>query len=211
MEKINLPDLKIHQIEGNNDYLIGNEITYPYGVRKETPFLITPEMITKDLEENVAGLADKVYTSVFSKVDYVASDKNIYFYAASGDLLFTIDATDFIRDGMLDSVTYDKDNATLQFVFNTDAGKEQIDVNISTLIDIYTGGDGITIENNVVAIHLDEENESAYLTVSEKGLKLSGVVNINSRLEDAEEYIDDCESGNNSITNDDIDALFTES
>ena len=56
------------------------------------------------------------------------------------------------------------------------ANKEEdtVYVNVSDLIDIYYGGNGITIENNVVSIKIDGNSE-AFLTVGEDGLLLSGI------------------------------------
>lgn len=65
-----------------------------------------------------------------------------------------------------------KDKA-IKIVF---ANKEEdtIYVNVSDLIDVYYGGNGIDIENNTVSIKIDGNSE-AFLTVGENGLKLDGV------------------------------------
>jgi len=65
-----------------------------------------------------------------------------------------------------------KDKA-IKIVF---ANKEQstIYVNVTDLIDVYYGGNGINIENNIVSIKIDGDSE-AFLTVGENGLKLEGV------------------------------------
>lgn len=49
------------------------------------------------------------------------------------EAISSIDATAFIKDGMLDSVTVSDGN--LNFVFNTDAGKEAISIPLSELFD----------------------------------------------------------------------------
>ena len=65
-----------------------------------------------------------------------------------------------------------KDKA-IKIVF---ANKEEdtVYVNVSDLIDVYYGGNGINIDNNVVSIKIDGSSE-AFLTVGENGLKLDGV------------------------------------
>lgn len=65
-----------------------------------------------------------------------------------------------------------KDKA-IKIVF---ANKEEstIYVNVTDLIDVYYGGNGINIENNTVSIKIDGDSE-AFLTVGENGLKLDGV------------------------------------
>ena len=47
-------------------------------------------------------------------------------------------------------------------------------VNAQDLVDIYTAGDGISIDSNVVSVVIDEDSEN-FLTVSQNGVKLSGV------------------------------------
>lgn len=50
-------------------------------------------------------------------------------------------------------------------------------INTKDLVDYYNAGDGISIDNNnnVIGIRLDDNNEGVFLSVSEYGLKLSGV------------------------------------
>jgi hypothetical protein len=58
----------------------------------------------------------------------------------------TIDATPFIKDGMLNSVVYTPENNTLTFYWNTDAGIEAMPVVLSDIIEPYTAGEGLKLE-----------------------------------------------------------------
>jgi len=59
-------------------------------------------------------------------------------------------------------------------------------INTKDLVDIYTAGDGITVENNEIAVNLDPAGE-LFLTVSSTGLKLDGVqAAIDKAVKDAE-------------------------
>lgn len=99
----------------------------------------------------------------------------------------SIPASDFIKDGMLQSVelkvaSEDKPigEATtgtfLVFTFNVDAGSKVINVNVTDLIDVYTASTGIKLEGkNFIAV-IDPASE-AFLTVGADGIKLSGVQN----------------------------------
>lgn len=89
--------------------------------------------------------------------EYSSTDKKIYF--RNGDTedasnLFTIDTTDFVRDGMVSGVTYDATNKNLVITFNTDSGKEAITVSLASLVDTYTAGDGITLAGNKFSANL---------------------------------------------------------
>lgn len=65
---------------------------------------------------------------------YNSTDKTIEFYNAAGTKLNTdIDATAFIKDGMVDTVAVE--NGNLVISFNTDAGKEGIEIPISDIFD----------------------------------------------------------------------------
>ena len=55
-----------------------------------------------------------------------------------GGTSLEIDATAFIKDGMIDTVTLD-DNNDLVITFNTEAGKDAIVLPLDKLIDVYTG------------------------------------------------------------------------
>ena len=64
---------------------------------------------------------------------YDSKTKKIELKNAEGRTLSEIDATAFVKDGMLDSVTVSGGN--LNFVFNTDAGKETISIPLSDFFD----------------------------------------------------------------------------
>ena len=102
-----------------------------------------------------------------------------------GTEIATIPATHFIKDGMLKNVELkqatvetpiddEKEGTFLVFTFNTDAGSKVINLNVTSLIDVYTAGDGISVTGKVIAAKLDTSTE-AFLTVGADGIKLSGV------------------------------------
>jgi type VI protein secretion system component Hcp len=62
------------------------------------------------------------------------------------------------------------DTALKLVLSNNDA----IYINTKDLIDIYTAGDGIVVEDNEISVKLDSEGEP-FLTVSANGLKLDGI------------------------------------
>lgn len=64
---------------------------------------------------------------------YASDTKRLELKNTSKEVISSIDATAFIKDGMLDSVTVSGGN--LNFVFNTDAGKETISIPLSDFFD----------------------------------------------------------------------------
>lgn len=108
-----------------------------------------------------------------------------------GDVVLgEIDATPFVRDGMLNDVSYNAETKEITFVWNVIEGtnedgsiKYQKDsINIADLIDTYTAGDGLNLVDNEFSVKVDSASEE-FLTVGEAGIKLAGV---NAAIEAAE-------------------------
>ena len=81
---------------------------------------------------------------------YDSGTKKINLTGKSNAVLATIDATDFIKDGMVQNVELEGNN--LIFTFNTDAGTEEITVDLSKFIDVYEAGGGIVISGKTRAV-----------------------------------------------------------
>jgi len=93
------------------------------------------DFLLDDIRKAIAGLEDEVSgltAESFASVDYVSSAKTIYFYNAVDEEVGSIDTTDFVVDGMIDTVNLSGN--VLHFVFNTDAGKQPIDVDLSSVM-----------------------------------------------------------------------------
>ena len=105
----------------------------------------------KDVEltagDNIT-ITDKVISSKDTTYSISYKDKTIYLTDNEGTST-SIDATLFIKDGMIDSVKLEGNN--LVITFNTDSGKEDISIDLSKFVDVYTAGDNVTITNNVIS------------------------------------------------------------
>ena len=103
----------------------------------------------------------------------------IVIYGDSGKTkeISRVDASKFVKDGMLDSATYNAKTHILTLTFNTAAEKSVIDVDLGTLVDTYTAGDGLYFSdegNHNFAIKIATDSEK-FLTVDANGLKVSGI------------------------------------
>ena len=78
-------------------------------------------------------------------IEYDSTNKKIKL--TSDTTKTEIDASAFIKDGMVSNVEIQGNN--LVITFNTDAGKDAINVPLESLVDIYTGVDGTTIKVEV--------------------------------------------------------------
>ena len=90
--------------------------------------------LTNEMNEELAGIGGSVDTSnLGASLYYDPEAKQLELMNTIGEVVSGIDATAFIKDGMLDSVTVSGGN--LNFVFNTDAGKETISIPLSEFFD----------------------------------------------------------------------------
>ena len=77
-------------------------------------------------------------------IEYDSTNKKIKLVAGANTSKMEIDASDFIADGMLSSVTADQTNNKLVFEWNTDAGITKTEIPLSSIADIYTAKTGAT-------------------------------------------------------------------
>lgn len=104
-------------------------------------------------ETNLGHLIDNVNVRVIEETadrkanavasaEYNESGKTIDFYNANNEIIDSIDVTDFIKDGMIDDVKIE--NGNLVIVFNTDSGKETIEIPLTDIFNpanYYTKGE----------------------------------------------------------------------
>ena len=100
---------------------------------------------------------------LFDDVSYVSSSKTINFYDKGDNLVGQIDATDFIKDGMVDNVYIT--GSTLVISFNTDAGQEDITINLTDIFDPANYYDKTAVDGLFASETARTEN--AYLKNSE--------------------------------------------
>lgn len=134
--------------------------------------------------DKVLGLSGKELSSTLN-LKYDSTAKKIQLLGIGDAPIAEIDATDFIKDGMVNNVRFDPASKNLTITFNTDSGKQAIQVNLSSLVDTYTAGNGITIAGNVVSVKVDPSSEGDFLSVGTAGVKLSGVQNKIDEAKDA--------------------------
>lgn len=84
---------------------------------------------------------DKVAHSIDLNIDIALTEKDdgknylcIYQKGSTDDAIAEMDASQFLVDGMLSAVNYDKDTNTLTFTWNTDGGKEETSVDLSEML-----------------------------------------------------------------------------
>lgn len=126
-------------------------------------------------DDKVLGLNGTLLSSTLN-LKYDSTTKKIQLLGIKNAVIAEVDASDFIKDGMVNTVSFDPSSKSLNITFNTDSGKETITVDLSSLVDTYTAGNGIAIAKNAVSIKVDPTSEE-FLSVDTAGVKISGVQN----------------------------------
>lgn len=134
--------------------------------------------------DKVLGLNNKKLSSTLN-LKYDSTNKKIQLLGIGDAKIAEIDASDFIKDGMVDNVQFDPDSKFLTITFNTISGKDAIPIDLTSLVDTYTAGNGIAIAGNVVSVKRDPNSEGDFLSVSTAGVKISGVQNAIKTAKDA--------------------------
>ena len=111
------------------------------------------------LSERAVNL-DFIYDSDAKEIQVV--DKN-----NANAVLTKIDATDFIKDGMVSDVRLDGNNLVIDF--NTDSGIQDIALPLDKFIDVYEGTNGVKVDGNVISIVTNGD----YLVADAAGLKVA--------------------------------------
>lgn len=136
---------------------------------------VTGQNFIKKNGTNVEGHLNLTYNTETKKINLEGFDSSI---------IASIDATAFIKDGMINTVELVTDPEShdpgtyLVITFNTDAGKDAIYLDVSSLIDVYEGHNGIKVTGKHIHLIIDPTSE-AYLSLSDNGIKLEG---INSKI-----------------------------
>lgn len=136
---------------------------------------VTGQNFIKKNGTDVEGHLNLTYNTKTKKINLEGFDSSI---------IASIDATAFIKDGMINTVELVTDPEShdpgtyLVITFNTDAGKDAIYLDVSNLIDVYEGHNGIKVTGKDIHLIIDPTSEP-YLSLSDNGIKLEG---INSKI-----------------------------
>lgn len=150
---------------------------------------VTAEGVTLDLTESIKQKISSMDTTISSAVDvginkvslnYISSDKKINLMYGD-QVLNSIDASDFIKDGMVDSVNFEQNTGILTITFNTDSGKEQITTDLSSLISTYSAGNGISITQGSISTKIKDGDQ--YLEVTSDGIATKNISEQISQLQ----------------------------
>lgn len=161
-------------------------------------------------EENGTKTIELVINNEDKILDYNASGlyadlrlsregNSVKLYGKNEFVISDIDVTDFLKDDILENISYDPNTKYLVFEFN--GGKQEI--YIGDLIDYYYAGLGLQLDGSTFNIKINGSVNEAYgdtnyLNIDSNGLSVSG---INKAIGDAKNELYNAISGNTNSIN----------
>ena len=159
--------------DGSNKYIYFGSQLYAE-INDESDDENIAEAIDKLIEQDLLHSFD-AEGKLKNEITFALNDNVLELKGKDNALVASMDLSKFAVDGMINSVSYDEKTHTITIEWNTAAGHTSTTIDLSNLIDIYTAGNGIQVEGNVISAKLDPQSQS-FLTISENGIKLSGIV-----------------------------------
>lgn len=132
---------------------------------------VTGQNFIKKNGTDVEGHLNLTYNTITKKINLEGFDSSI---------IASIDATAFIKDGMINTVELVTDPKShdpgtyLVITFNTDAGKDAIYLDVTSLINVYQGTNGVKVTGKDIHLIIDPTSEP-YLSLSDYGIKIEGI------------------------------------
>ena len=139
---------------------------------------------------------DEALANIFGDVDYESRNKVIRFWdKGKTKILATLDATPFIKDGMVNSVYIS--NNTLVITFNTESGKEPIGVPLTSVFNPNNYYNKTQVDNRIAAavagVQIDTSglvSKSEYTNPSGQTDPLGGVIKYSRSARTVLDFID---------------------
>lgn len=131
--------------------------------------------------------------SLFGNVAYDSSSKRINFYheTTSGTVLAYVDATDFVKDGFLSSVTIDNRTISgesvpcLVFVWNTDSGIQETDIPLTGIFDPSNYYQKSEVDNAISAATSGKQDtliEGTGIDITDNTISVTGIPNVDQTV-----------------------------
>ena len=131
-----------------------------------------------ELQQTQTDIQNTQTNNLVNSATYDTDKKQIIFENAKGKELCHIDASDFVKDGMVDTVAYNADTNSIVITFNTDAGKQPITLGMDQIISDTLQA---TIDSKVdKSTTVNGHKLSSNVVVSKSDVGLGNVVNVST-------------------------------
>ena len=154
---------KTKEIKGET----GNAVTVVTGADETTVIKLGIAEGEKVLTQTAAGLKSSL------KIDY--SNQTVRLLGAGDTVISSFDASAFVKDGMLSDaelvtatesspVNGNTSGTFVKFTFNADGGNKVIYLDVTSLIDVYTAGNGVAVDGKTISIKLSADEKHLEFT-----------------------------------------------
>ncbi len=118
--------------------------------------------------EKVISASDEGFSSTLS-LAWDPKTKRVALKGVDGEVISDFDATDFVKDGMLNSVELSADGGKeyIVFTWNTDGGKTTLPLDVTKFVDTYTNGDGLDLVDHQFSVDYAEVSAGVHLSAFE--------------------------------------------
>ena len=109
-----------------------------------------------------------------SDVSFGLVDGKIQLTGKNNEVIGEVDTTDFVVDGVLDTVAWSKEEGKeniLVLTWNTDSGKTAIEIDFGKYVDAYGAGEGITLTDKTFAVDYSKVERAGAAATAEKNAK----------------------------------------
>jgi hypothetical protein len=150
------------------------------GVRKwvnsKMPSRIVTGVKSGDTVLSLSGteIQSTISVAIEKKTVGQAQVDHIVLKGIGGAEIASVDASAFVKDGMIDSVAWSQESGktnVLVITWNTESGKQSTEIDFARFIDNYVEGDGISVSGSVISIKIDPTPGNVTLSATSTGLK----------------------------------------
>ena len=160
---------RIERIYVDNNPLAITEYKEVFIEMPDVPFKTTQD------GDNILSLSADGELSSSLSLKYDSEEHKITLYGKNGKEISTIDTNDFVKEGIIKkaylSTKEGEEYLILEF---TNPNVEDVEIKVTRLIDIYTAGDGIQLNDRTISISIPS-NADNFLKSDATGLYTSGI------------------------------------
>lgn len=168
----NADELLDEAVKNLNDSVTANKVIAGNGISVSAAASGTTVSALIDATDKILSTSANGILATLG-IEYDDRNHAILLKGKGGEVINEMDASAFIVDGMIESVTLD--DSILTFKFNTESGAEDIQVDLANYIKPYTAGNGIEIADNTQISVKKSASSEEFLQVLADGIAVTGI------------------------------------
>lgn len=168
----NADELLDEAVKNLNDSVTANKVIAGNGISVSAAASGTTVSALIDATDKILSTSANGILATLG-IEYDNRNHAILLKGKGGEVINKMDASAFIVDGMIESVTLD--DSILTFKFNTESGAEDIKVDLANYIKPYTAGNGIEIADNTKISVKKSASSEEFLQVLGDGIAVTGI------------------------------------